>query len=332
MYKQYDDIYVLVRNKGTEKLSLKVVPVYLEQEPSIEQISGAFEFAYGSLEDTYHSKLYEDPYLIYSNLKDFRCEAFAYSKAIEYIEKELDFVAYSHKKGGVRQIYWEYNKDFKFSIESNFGYGYTSYLISKYYYKGILLYPFSLLGKYSFIRYAHMERPCLHTYIYPVEYVQWYKLLFDALKLYNDIAQYGENAIIKWLEHELNDFVLGLHNICYATDSYSMLIYPTNNEIETFTGLNLVCLKIDKIVGAIGVIGEIKVFPFETLKKTYVDKIHELLKVLRIQLREYNIKYSHEKLLLTDQNKDTSKLNYTLKEISKGISKIDDYFTSKGIC
>lgn len=196
-----ENIHAVIKN-GEGQLILKTYPVELSHEPTDKELREYFPFS-THLASAYCSDL---EYLSPCNPQDQkilgwqwmdRRRAFAYAETMDNISKEGAVVAISHRQGGWKEFKWEFNSDISFRIASNFGYGYSSYLMSKFYYKGLQLTPYSKFVEYRRAGYYDIMR---YTYNYNVSYESWTVLMNEAISFYNAVVEKKEHKILSCLQ------------------------------------------------------------------------------------------------------------------------------------
>lgn len=145
-----------------------------------------------------------------------------YSKAIHYIQA-ADFTAttelikgngrvrmLSHEHIGWRTIKHSISDDLIITINTNFGYGTSSYFLFKVCYKGIDLLPYSLLVKYYYAGIAEIKR-CTRSY--RPDRDNW-ALAMDFVADIGNKTQAGELSFVKdWLKHEIDEMTSRLYAI-----------------------------------------------------------------------------------------------------------------------
>lgn len=280
-------IYAIVRTKGSEELSLKEFSVMLDYTPSDSELRQYHRYA-PSLSNQYADCLcrVNGSQEIDRSLREL---AIAFNKTIDIVKQNNEVVAHSHRYGGWQTILWTYNNDIKFCVDTNFGYGLSSYMSVRFFYKNLQLAPYSNYIRYRYARYSDIIR---FTYSYSLNYSSWYNLLTDTMNFYNAITKHQEHEIFNWLTGHLNKLVVGLNDIKNAKDSYR--IYLNINLQDVVSGDELVLFKIQKIIGANEFIENIKKLPCEVYPDKYINNIRQILNEFNQQLYDYSCKYKQE--------------------------------------
>ena len=263
-------IYAIIRNPNN-MLELKVFPVELQKEPSDGELCEGHDYAI-SLSSAYCSylpKIPEDKLSVYTNRKERR-EAIAHKQTRDRINKRYDVVAISHRLGGWTSFEWEYNPDITFEICSNFGYGWSSYFHTRFYYKGIQLTPYSEYIRYRYAGYATIMR---YTYTYSLVYSQWKKLMEDTLTFYNAVYRNQEHQIFKWIKSHLTEMINGLERLLYHSVFY---FYDNDSQKYKVEGNDLIFIKAEKISGAIDFISNIKELPTQVSPHEYISCLENI--------------------------------------------------------
>ena len=295
-------IYAIVRGSDG-RLSKKTFSIELEQSPSSKELRRHFNYAF-DLRGPYTSCLpflteKEDNFL--SQTREYRKEALAYEETANKIKKEYDVIALSHRQGGWTTFTWEYNEDIKFEIYSNFGFGSCSELLSRFFYKGMQLTPYSEYVKYRYAGYSQLIR---YTYCYQLQYRDWDKLMNDTLEFYNAVEKNEENEVFNWLKNHLNGMVSGLEKLYNAHYSYTFEnINSVSNEV---TSDELIIVKAEKIGGATDFISNIENLPEKVNPHCYAARMENLF----TQFRSYSSQKRGENDRIISQYKQE------LKEIS----------------
>lgn len=145
-----------------------------------------------------------------------------YSEAIRYIQA-VDFTVttefikcnsrvrmLSHEHIGWRTIKHNISDDLIITINTNFGYGASSYFLFNVCYKGIDLLPYSLLVKYYYAGIAEIKR-CTRSY--RPDRDNW-ALAMDFVADIGNKTQAGELSFVKdWLKHEIDEMISCLYAI-----------------------------------------------------------------------------------------------------------------------
>ena len=271
IYGEY--IYAVIKNDEGQ-LTMKTFPVELSHEPTDKELCEFFQFS-THLEAAYCSVLYcLSPYdrrdresLRYE--RDDRRLAFAYAETINHILQDDNVVAISHRQGGWKEFKWDFNGDISFRIASNFGYGNSSYLMSRFFYKGLQLTPYSKFVEYRYANYSDIMR---YTYDYKVSYDSWIPMMNDAISFYNAVVEKKEHKIFEWLVNHLDKMVIGLNNIITAEEYYA---FPP--KYERIREDDLIRMKAEKVKGSIDFIRNIRELPAQVNPETYVEKMEVIL-------------------------------------------------------
>ena len=293
-----DRIYSIVREKDG-KLSKKTFPIELEESPKDEELTRHFNYAF-DLRGPYTSCL---PFLSekekqnqLSYTRKYREDALAYETTANRIKKEYDVVAISHRQGGWTTFNWKYNEDITFEIYSNFGFGSCSEMLSRFYYKGMQLTPYSEYVKYRFAGYSQLIR---YTYSYKLQYTQWESLMNDTLKFYDAVSLNQENEIFNWLKGHLNEMLEGLETLFKNNISFEFT--NINGDSSEVSGDELTIVKAEKIGGATDFTKNIENLPEKVNPEIYLYRLDKLFSQfltysskVRSETEECIIKYKNE--------------------------------------
>lgn len=266
-----DIIYAIIRCPNGH-LALKTFPLTLDYEPSDKELCQYFNYSV-SLSNQYPSDLHYLP--LNSNLlsqtRQWRRAALAFKQTIDRIQSEYDVVAISHRRGGWKTYTWNYSDDISFEIYSNFGYGSCSELVSRFFYKGHQLTPYSDYVRYRFANYAQLIH---YTYNYRLEYSEWKNLMNDTLVFYNAICENQENEVFRWVRRHLNRMISGLEKLLSTKDKY--FFSRPNNSSECVTGDELEIIKANKTGGTVEFIKNIEELPYQVNHQEYIKKLSDI--------------------------------------------------------
>lgn len=298
-------IYAIVKNESNKTLSK--VSEYIRNISNIPLHRLCEYHNYSiSLNEQYSSYL---PFIYEKDLssyeKQLRREAVEFEETSCEVKKKYNPIAISHRKGGFTTIDWRFNDDVSFLISTNFGYGMSSYFYSKYFYKGIMLAPYSFYVKYKRSNYASVVR-C--TYEYDVIYNSWTNVMDDCISFYNAVVFNNENHIFEWLTNHLNIMVNELEKFLNASSANFVDEYINRSHISGYTsvsGDDFWIIKSKKIAYSLDFIDNIKILPIQINPETYVSR---LLKLCKDFIPQLNIKIENTNLILLNLEKNLEKL------------------------
>lgn len=270
------DIIYAIKRTSNGKLELVTFPLTLECEPTDHDLRQHFNYS-GSLSDQYASDIpYEPlntPYSrnLFNATRHLRRTALAFQKTSDRAMSENEIVAISHRRGGWKTFTWNYNEDISFEVYSNFGYGSCSELLTRFFYKGFQLTPYSDYVKYRFAKFSQLIR---YTYNYRLEYSEWRKLMTDTLVFYNAVCDNQENEVFRWVRSHLNQMMDGLNKLLTQSSYY---FRRPNGPSEYVSGDELEEIKAEKIGGAGEFVDNIKNLPHQINPQEYIDTLYGIL-------------------------------------------------------
>lgn len=265
-----DIIYAIIRGENG-KLALKTYPVTLDYEPSDSELRKYFNYSV-SLGDQYASDLrYLRPNESLFGTRQYRRTAIAFQQTTNRIEMQNDVVAISHRRGGWKTFTWDYNDDISFEVYSNFGYGSCSELITRFFYKGIQLTPYSDYIRYRFANFSQLIH---YTYNYSLVYSEWRKLMNDTLLFYNAVCDNQDNEVFRWVKSHLNQMMDGLNKLLTQSSYY---FHRPNGSSECVSGDELEEIKAGKIGGAVEFVDNIKNLPHQINPQEYLKTLYGIL-------------------------------------------------------
>lgn len=152
-----------------------------------------------------------------TSLKEkFYSEASRYIQAVDFttttelIKGDSRVRMFSHEHIGWRTMKHNISDDLIITINTNFGYGASSYFLVNACYKGIDLLPYSLLVKYYYARIAEIKK-CTRSYRPNRD--NW-ALAMDFVADVGNKTQAGELSFVKnWLKHEIDEMISRLYAI-----------------------------------------------------------------------------------------------------------------------
>ena len=196
---------------------------------------------------------------------------FAYHEAM----KSHSCRAFSHRKRGWSHPTFSITKDIKVQIDTNFGYGNSSYFYLTLYFKDIAIAPYSNWVVYSNGSLYEIIR---HTSKHRVEHESWFEVMTyirDAVNLYHDDQQaFVETYILGECELLIN----GLSSILENKTNlpfYASFHSCTEDKYRIGNTFLLNRYRSEKITGAIDFISGILSCNIFTDTEKYVKKIQE---------------------------------------------------------
>ncbi len=322
-------IYAIICKNDTEQLSLIKYPVRLNYTPTDYQLRSGHNYS-PNLSDQYSDCLRPLRYNEAIRDEGIRKKAIAFNDSIREVKDTYDVVAHSHRYGGWLTIPWKYNEDIKVEVATNFGYGSCSYMLVRFYYKDLQLTPYSNYIKY---RYAGFSEIIRYTFGYKVEYQSWEKLMIDTINFYNAITLNKEHEIFEWLKNHLDNLLSGLCELSNASTCYAIASTIYTEKRESVVGDDLVCLKIEKIVGAIEFLDNFRSLPLQLTPDEYIERLCSIIIGFKPQLILYEKRYKQE---LEDKTKEVAAIS-SINDVKVYDSLVESYgsyfewvsFTSK---
>ncbi len=136
--------------------------------------------------------------------------AYNYKMKLSFCESDTDNVMYSKESIGWCCYEYNVNEDVKIYVNTNFGYGYSSYFTLGLKYKGIDILPYSIVVNYY---YADMRDVLSYLRNYRTQSESW-NLAFDFVeKTSNQAATEPDKFCDKFLKNEINSMLAGLADV-----------------------------------------------------------------------------------------------------------------------
>lgn len=136
--------------------------------------------------------------------------AYNYKMKLSLCESDTDNVMYSKESIGWSCYEYKVNDDVEIYVNTNFGYGYSSYFTLGLKYKGIDILPYSIVVNYY---YADMRDVLSYLRNYSTQTESW-NLAFDFVeKTANLAATEPDKFCDKFLKNEINSMLAGLADV-----------------------------------------------------------------------------------------------------------------------
>lgn len=132
------------------------------------------------------------------------------SKALEQVQNNSSVKMYSHDFLGWKHMEFSLSDDVKIYVDTNFGYGYSSYFTLTAAYKDIIITPLSHIVNYYYANVVDLLR-CTRDYI--VDHDSWEHALKFAAEFANQARNAPEQFVKKYLIHEVEEMMSGLRRI-----------------------------------------------------------------------------------------------------------------------
>lgn len=283
-----EDIRIIVPDGDNGKIKQLRFQCSYESEPSDSTLRQYWDFSVNPHEAYASCLRFVNPSVPLWD-KEERRRAYAHQCTMDRIKKEHPrILAFSHRKGGWTGFDWEFNKDIKFHVSSNFGYGSSSYFFLKIYYKDYQLTPYSYYVRYQ---YADVNEICRYTNSYCVNYDSWRKTMDDAEEFYNAVVHHQDTHVLGWIKGHLEKMLVILDEFIHKEYGYYEGNYVEDmrkKQTETFTGDGWWITKTEKIVGSTDFIDNIRQLPVEVEPEMYIGRLIEINRKFLPLLKEKN--------------------------------------------
>ena len=144
-------------------------------------------------------------------------DAYNYKTKLSLCEADSGNVMYSKESIGWNSYEYKVNEDVRIYVNTNFGYGYSSYFTLGLKYKGIDILPYSYVVNYF---YADMRDIIRCTRNYDTSAGSW-NLAFDFVeKTANQAATEPDKFCEKFLKNEINAMLAGLADVIANPDAF----------------------------------------------------------------------------------------------------------------
>jgi len=265
------------------------------------------------------------------------------------LDKENEIVLHSHRKGGFFKQEIKINQNFTVYLETNFGYGRSSYFYTTVKYKGLIISPLSewtayrfanayqiknytkVVHRYSKDKYGNLNKLIKQNYWdYAINFI----ILANNLALMNEkefIDNFIKKETFKMIENIRKlveyDEKIEFHNDYVADLDYEdSIFYIHKNNISvdkvTLEGVQLLSYKTEKILGAINFINKLveykNIFDTSSFIKNIIELTDKFLPYLNTELKKIKLIIAKNKNKLREL-KDNLSEQKDLLEKKKGI-------------
>ena len=197
--------------------------------------------------------------------------AYNYKMKLSLCESDTDNVMYSRESIGWDGYEYKVNDDVIIYVNTNFGYGYSSYFTLGLKYKGIDILPYSIVVNYY---YADMRDVLRYLRNYRTQSESW-NLAFDFVeKTANLAATEPDKFCDKFLKNEINSMLAGLADVIANPEAF-LNKFSTMTSEDNDSGLITVRAQMYE-----GEKSKFKVYPYEMSVAFMAEKIMNALMLL----------------------------------------------------
>jgi len=268
-------------------------------------------------------------------IKDNIVNSYLIEQAYEICRKQPKIKAYSHRRCGWTKYNFKLNDIFSVLIETNFGYGYSSYFCTTLVYDNIKIIPYSRLVLYRFANTMQLKR---HTCDYSIMDDSW-KLAFDFVKdACNDFMENGrESFVVKYMINEcetLCDLLpkylrVNIFKLSDKKDGTFQYGDETKWEEVELNGYELFVFRGEKVSGAVNFIESIKQMNSLFPTQNYIDCIYDCCINVLPMISNTILEIDNELPLLQSELNDLEKNNTDLRDklevVNKQVRELDSY-------
>lgn len=197
--------------------------------------------------------------------------AFNYKTKLSLCESDTDNVMYSKESIGWCCYEYKVNDDVKIYVNTNFGYGYSSYFTLGLNYKGIDILPYSKVVNYY---YADMRDILRFFRNYSTRSESW-NLAFDEVERIANLAATNPRKFCEeYLKNEINSMLSGLVDVVKNPDAF-LNKFSTMTSKDNDSGFITVRAQMNE-----GEKSKLKVYPYEMSVAFMAEKIMNALMLL----------------------------------------------------
>ena len=163
-----------------------------------------------------------------------------YQATIAKCKKDPSIKMHTIESCGWRTVTHTVNSDIEMSVDTNFGYGWSSYFYLCMKYKGIKILPYSFIVNYYF---ANMRDICRCTRNYPVYSYSWETALKFVEEATNLAAENPERFCNAFIKNEIQAMLSGLGDIIRNPQGFvNRFVTGVNHERGSYIGVrNISC-------------------------------------------------------------------------------------------
>lgn len=197
--------------------------------------------------------------------------AYNYKTKLSLCESDTGNVMYSRESIGWDGYEYKVNDDVIIYVNTNFGYGYSSYFTLGLKYKGIDILPYSIVVNYY---YADMRDVLRYLRNYRTQSESW-NLAFDFVeKTANQAATEPDKFCDEFLKNEINSMLAGLADVVKNPDAF-LNKFSTMTSEDNDSGFITVRAQMYE-----GEKSKFKVYPYEMSVAFMAEKIMNALMLL----------------------------------------------------
>lgn len=209
-------------------------------------------------------------------------DAYNYKTKLSLCEADGDNVMYSSESIGWNWYEYKVNDDVIIYVNTNFGYGYSSYFTLGLKYKGIDILPYSSVVNYY---YADMRDILRYLRNYSTQSKSWNHAFDFVEKTANQAATEPDKFCEKFLKNEINSMLAGLADVIANPDAF-LNKFATMTSVNNDSGFITVRahMNVDEK-------SKFKVYPYEMAVAFMAEKIMNALMLLN-NLESVSMVYS----------------------------------------
>ncbi len=259
---------------------------------------------------------------------DLWMKAISIDKAYIKCKTNSDVIIFSHRIIGWSNPIYQLTSNFSVEIKTNFGYGKSSYFLTKLKYKNIEITPFSEWIEYEYAKFNEIIR---YTKKHRIENKSWSEAINFCLESCNLSLKDEKIFVEKYIILECEKMVTGLEKILNSSEfsfkNEANRIYSMNK-----SGSDLIEFRGEKITGGIDFISKIQEFIDIEDMSQFIDRIencnNELLPLLENEVPILEAKLIELNIELTKIKPHYDSLSLKKKKYDLELKKITDSIKS----
>lgn len=238
---------------------------------------------------------------------DYMAKIIALAATYKQCENNNDIKFYSHRKLGWASPIVELNNSLSVKIDTNFGYGKSSYFYIKLIYRGIDIIPFIDLVSYRHVGIGEIKS---YSKKYTPDNDNWYCAMEYVRDAYNLLIENEFRFVQKFIVDEIENLVNKLKTVMvkdafYFIDMKHKLDQVTKIPIKNkFTGIELLKLRGEKLTQSLAIIPTIEEFRDFTEIDSSISEIKQLnqdfLPILTTEIDDLAVKISDADTVLKE--------------------------------
>lgn len=243
--------------------------------------------------------------------------AYCYTNLVNELKSDSSIKMYSTESAGWMTKHFEINEDVEITLNTNFGFGWSSYFFVNLCYKGIDILPYSYLVTYFYADKRDLTR---YTRKYDESNTSW-DYAFDFVENVTNKAKSGEYSFVNdFIRNEITEMMSGLRSISANPSAYLSKMATAKNKENPSHYLSVRNISDDEIKKYKAYPHEMTmVFEAEKLSSalSFIDNLRELEQIDNICANAIDEIISLAKNLLPRLERNISSIETDVERLKK---------------